>query len=39
VAGTGIAPDGAKQYDEATAAGSTLGFDPGWKLMRWFLGK
>lgn len=38
-AGTGIALTGAKQYDEATAATSLLAFDPGWKLMQWFLGR
>ena len=36
-AGTGIAPDAAASYDEPTAATTDLAFDPGWKLMRWFL--
>jgi len=36
-AGTRIAADTAGQYDEVTAAASALNFDPGWKLMRWFL--
>jgi 2,3-bisphosphoglycerate-independent phosphoglycerate mutase len=38
VAGTGVAPRGQSSYDEAVAAASDLEFDPGWKLMRWFLG-
>ncbi len=38
-AGTGISPGGAERYDEQTAAASALAFDPGWTLMRWFLGK
>jgi 2,3-bisphosphoglycerate-independent phosphoglycerate mutase len=37
-AGTGIAADAATAYDEPTAAAGSLAFDPGWKLMRWFLG-
>lgn len=37
-AGTGIAPKGQSSYDEVVAAASDLEFDPGWKLMRWFLG-
>jgi 2,3-bisphosphoglycerate-independent phosphoglycerate mutase len=37
-AGTGIAPKGQQSYDEPTAAASDLSFDPGWQLMRWFLG-
>ena len=37
--GAGIAPGGATRYDEPTAAESSLSFDPGWQLMRWFLGK
>jgi 2,3-bisphosphoglycerate-independent phosphoglycerate mutase len=39
VAGTGIAAKGQTSYDEVVAAASDLEFDPGWKLMRWFLGK
>lgn len=38
-AGSGIIRSGATQYDEATAALSSSAFDPGWNLMRWFLGK
>ena len=38
-AGTGIAPGRAAGYDEAAAAASGLRFDPGWGLMRWFLGR
>jgi len=37
-AGTGISPKGQTHYDEVVAAASDLEFDPGWKLMRWFLG-
>jgi 2,3-bisphosphoglycerate-independent phosphoglycerate mutase len=37
IAGTGVTPDGHKTYDETTAARSKLSFDPGWKLMRYFL--
>lgn len=37
-AGTGINPDDAQTYDEPTAGQGSLSFDPGWKLMRWFLG-
>jgi 2,3-bisphosphoglycerate-independent phosphoglycerate mutase len=39
IAGTGISPKGQTSYDEAVAAASDLEFDPGWKLMKWFLGK
>ena len=35
--GAGIAPNGAANYDEPTAATTGLSFDPGWKLMKWFL--
>ncbi len=38
LAGSGIAPDAAKTYDDATAACSTLVFDEGWRLMGHFLG-
>jgi 2,3-bisphosphoglycerate-independent phosphoglycerate mutase len=38
-AGTGIAPTGATSYDEPTAAAGPHAFDPGWHLMRWFLGR
>jgi 2,3-bisphosphoglycerate-independent phosphoglycerate mutase len=38
VAGTGITPGGQASYDEVVAAVSPLSFDPGWQLMRWFLG-
>jgi 2,3-bisphosphoglycerate-independent phosphoglycerate mutase len=39
VAGTGIQSLGQASYDEVVAAASTLGFESGWMLMRWFLGK
>ncbi|OWK45641.1 cofactor-independent phosphoglycerate mutase [Fimbriiglobus ruber] len=38
-AGAGIAPAGQTSYDEPTADASPLSFDPGWGLMKWFLGK
>ena len=38
VCGTGIAPDLATTYDEASAAKSTVAFDEGWRMMRYFLG-
>jgi 2,3-bisphosphoglycerate-independent phosphoglycerate mutase len=38
VCGTGITPDAATSYDETTAAASSLRFQPGHKLMPWFLG-
>lgn len=37
-AGTGISPNGRSAYDEVNAAATGLTFDPGWHLMRWFLG-
>jgi 2,3-bisphosphoglycerate-independent phosphoglycerate mutase len=37
VCGTGVAAGGASAYDEDTAA-SGRSFDPGWRLMEWFLG-
>lgn len=38
-AGTRIFPQGQMSYDEPTAAASNLAFDPGWHLMKWFLGR
>lgn len=38
LAGTGVQADGQTTYDEASAAASSLVFDEGWKLMRFFLG-
>lgn len=38
-AGMGITPDAATRYDEVTAAQGKLSFDPGWSLMKWFLGQ
>ncbi len=38
-AGTGITANAATQYDELTAASTGLSFDPGWHLMKWFLGQ
>jgi 2,3-bisphosphoglycerate-independent phosphoglycerate mutase len=37
VAGTGVPAGGSTAYDEDTAAASGRSFDPGWKLMEWFL--
>lgn len=39
MAGTGIEPDGLLQYDDPTAARSSLVFEEGWKLMAHFLGE
>jgi 2,3-bisphosphoglycerate-independent phosphoglycerate mutase len=36
-AGTGVPASGGLHYDEPTAAGG-ISFDPGWTLMKWFLG-
>jgi len=38
MAGTGLAPSGVKTYDEVVAAAGPI-FDPGWRLMGYFLGK
>ena len=37
LAGTGIAPDEFRAYNETNAAKSKLAFPDGWKLMRYFL--
>jgi len=37
VAGTDVEPDEAQTYDEAAADTSKLVFDPGWKLMDFFV--
>ncbi|MFL5342284.1 MAG: cofactor-independent phosphoglycerate mutase [Gemmataceae bacterium] len=37
-AGNGILSRGQAGYDEVVAADSTVSFDPGHQLMRWFLG-
>jgi len=37
IAGTGVSSDTHKTYDERAANLSGLSFDPGWKLMRYFL--
>ena len=39
MAGSGVRPDGATVYDDATAAASPLVFEEGWRLMSFFLGK
>ena len=36
---TGVAPAGQSTYDEQTGAASKLSFEPGWTLMKWFLGE
>ncbi len=38
VTGTGVIPSTSASYDEPTADASSLEFDPGHKMMRWFLG-
>ena len=37
--GTDIAPDSADRYDEPTAESTGRRFDPGWQLMKWWLGR
>jgi len=37
--GTDLVPNGADRYDEPTAATTGLSFDPGWCLMKWWLGR
>jgi 2,3-bisphosphoglycerate-independent phosphoglycerate mutase len=37
IAGTRVAPDRARAYDEIQATASPLAFEDGWKLMRYFL--
>jgi 2,3-bisphosphoglycerate-independent phosphoglycerate mutase len=39
VAGTGVEPAGQSSYDEETGAASKFSFEPGFTLMKWFLGK
>jgi 2,3-bisphosphoglycerate-independent phosphoglycerate mutase len=38
IAGTGITPDRFTTYDEVAAGQSDRCFDPGWRLMQFFLG-
>ena len=38
MAGSAIEPDEFKSYGDTNAAKSTLAFDDGWRLMRWFIG-
>jgi 2,3-bisphosphoglycerate-independent phosphoglycerate mutase len=38
IAGTGIKADEFTTYGDTNAASSSLAFDEGWRLMRWFLG-
>ncbi len=38
IAGTDVAPDAARTYDEPSAERSPLAFEAGWKLMGYFLG-
>jgi 2,3-bisphosphoglycerate-independent phosphoglycerate mutase len=38
ICGTGIAADAQRTYDEVAAGASGLRFDPGWRLMRYFIG-
>ena len=37
VAGTGVSAKGQSAYDETVGDASDLAFEPGYKLMRWFL--
>src|SRR5262249_11732630 len=36
---TDIAPSSADRSDDPTAASTGLSFDPGWQLMKWWLGR
>lgn len=38
ICGRGISPDAAATYDEASAAASSLAFDEGYRMMKYFLG-
>lgn len=38
ICGTDIKPDAAQTYDEVTAAASSIAFDEGYKMMKFFLG-
>lgn len=38
IAGPDVAADGFATYDETCAGQSDLAFDPGWKMMKYFLG-
>ena len=38
IAGAGVTPDKLRTYDEPAAGESSLVFEQGWKLMRYFLG-
>ena len=38
ICGSGIRPDAQRTYDEVAAVASGLKFDPGWRLMRYFIG-
>jgi 2,3-bisphosphoglycerate-independent phosphoglycerate mutase len=37
--GSGVQPDAAQTYDEASASSSPLLFEEGWRMMSWFIGK
>lgn len=39
IAGSNVAADEFTTYDEVTAGASSRSFDPGWQLMKYFLGK
>jgi len=39
IAGTGISADAANTYSEPVAGQSSLSFEQGWQLMRYFLGQ
>jgi 2,3-bisphosphoglycerate-independent phosphoglycerate mutase len=39
MAGAGIDADAATTYDDPTSLASALSFDPGWRLMSYFLGR
>ena len=37
IAGTNVVADAQQTYDERSAAAADLEFDPGWRLMEYFL--
>ena len=38
IAGSDVEADGSTTYDEVSAGESSLAFDEGWKMMKYFLG-
>jgi len=38
IAGTGVVQDDSTTYDEVAAGASSLAFDEGWMMMKYFIG-